>query len=226
MKGSTKILIGVGSALVLGTGTYFLFFRKKKKIMNYNDALKSGLIGEVLWKVIAREGKSKNYTDITPLDGGTVGIAHFAVGGLGELYEHMDTQKYFGKSKEEMIKKYSNSCRPSGKSGNDSGWGCYSQSFWKKGFERFLKSSESKKVQDKAWGEKMRKVVDNATSHGWTTRRQIAIALGIANSKGAGGFNSLAGANGWDAEKTLRAYVGSDAHRQRREDAINKFFAK
>lgn len=226
MKNSTKILIGVGSALVLGGGTYFLLFRKKKTIMNYNDALKSGLIGDILWKVISREGKSKNYTDVTPLDGGTVGIAHFAVGGLGELYEHMDTIKYFGKSKEEMIKNYSNLCRPSGRSGNDTGWGCYSMSWWKDGMERFVKSPDAKKVQDKAWGEKMRKVVDNAASHGWTSRRQIAIALGIANSMGASEFNTLASKNGWDAENTLRAYVGSDAHRQRREDAINKFFAK
>lgn len=193
------------------------------KVNSPEDALKKGLVGDVLWKVISREGVSKKYTHIIPLDGGTVGIAHFAVGGLGELYQHMDTQKYFGKSKQEMIDNYSNSCRPFGKSGNDTGWGCYSKPWWREGMERFLNSSESKKVQDKAWFEKMKPVISNALSHGWNTKRQIAIALGIANSKGAGGFNSLATKHNWDPEKTLQAYNTSD-HYQRRVDAINKHF--
>jgi hypothetical protein len=223
MNTNTKIYIGIGFALAIGTTSYFVFFRKKDNIMNYDDAKKSGLIGDILWKVIAREGSSKNYKDIIPLDGGTVGIAHFAVGGLGNLYEQMDTKKYFGKTKEDMIKNYSNSCRPTGRSGNDSGWGCFSMPWWRKGMDDFLRSSNSKKVQDSAWGAKMEPVVKNATSHGWNSKRQIAIALGVANSKGAGGFNSLAGKNGWDAEKTLKAY-NTSAHYQRRVDAINKNF--
>ncbi len=222
MANTTKILIGLGSVALI-SGGYFLYVKKIKKIKSYEDAQRSGLIGDILWKVISRKGESKNYEDIIPLDGGTVGIAHFAVGGLAELYEHMDTEKYFGKSKDEMISNYSNSCRPSGMNGNDTGWGCYSKDFWRAGMERFLNSSESKKIQDKAWGEKMRSVVGNAVSHGWTSKRQIAIALGVANSKGAGGFNSLAGANDWDAERTLAAYNTSD-HYQRRVDAINEHF--
>lgn len=193
------------------------------KITSSDQALKSGLVGDVLWKVIAREGLSKKYTDVIPLDGGTVGIAHYAVGGLGELYSQMDTNKYFGKSKEEMIKNYSNSCRPSGRSGDDTGWGCYSKDWWREGMTRFVTSSESKKIQDRAWYVKMKPVIDNALSHGWNTKRQIAIALGIANSKGASGFNSLASKYNWDAEKTLNAYNTSD-HYQRRIDAINKYF--
>ncbi len=39
--------------------------------------------------VIARGGKSKNFTDVIALDGGTVGVAHFAAGGLGALYDSM-----------------------------------------------------------------------------------------------------------------------------------------
>ena len=89
--------------------------------------------------------------------------------------------------------------------------------------ERFVNSSESKKGQDRAWYAKMKPVIENALSHGWNTKRQIAIALGIANSKGASGFNSLASKNSWDPEKTLQAYNTSD-HYQRRVDAINKNF--
>jgi hypothetical protein len=158
------------------------------------------------------------------LDGGTVGIAHFAVGGLAELYAQMDTQKYFGKSQQEMINNYSNSCRPSGRSGNDTGWGCYSMKWWKDGMTKFVNSPESKKIQDKTWALKMKGVIEKAISNGWTSQRKIAIALGIANSLGSGGFSSLASKNGWDAEKTLTAYVGSNDHRKRRKEAIDANF--
>lgn len=196
------------------------------KIQSYKDALDSGLISKILDKVISREGQSKRYTDVLPLDGGTVGIAHFAVGGLAELYANMDTVKYFGKSKDEMIKNYSTLCRPSGKSGNDTGWGCYSKQWWKEGMTKFVNSGDSKKVQDYTWALKMKPVIEKAISNKWNTQRQIAIALGIANSVGASGFSSLASKNGWDSEKTLKAYTGSNEHRMRREEAINEFFPK
>ncbi len=197
---------------------------KNIKITSYQDASDTGLIIDVLSKVITREGKSKNYTDLIPLDGGTVGIAHFAVGGLAELYEYMDTEKYFGKSKKEMIDKYSSNCRPAGKSGNDKGWGCYSKPWWKQGMNDFLHSAGGESIQNNVWSLKMKPVIEKVISEGWNTERQIAIALGIANSMGNGGFNRLASKNNWDAEKTLKAYVGSNEHRQRREDAINKHF--
>lgn len=227
MEKRTIIIFGI-VAVVLTAGVILLVKQSKKnmKIQSYKDALDSGLISEVLNKVISREGQSKKYTDIIPLDGGTVGIAHFAVGGLAELYANMDTQKYFGKSKEEMIKNYSTLCRPSGRSGNDTGWGCYSQKWWRDGMTKFVNSSDSKKIQDYTWALKMKPVIEKAISKGWNTQRQIAIALGIANSMGSGGFSSLASNNGWDSEKTLKAYVGSNDHRKRREEAINQFFPK
>jgi hypothetical protein len=193
---------------------------------SYQAVAQSGLIGEVLVKVISREGRSKRYDDLLPLDGGTVGIAHFAVGGLATLYREMDTEEYFHRLEDEMIAKYSSACRPQGKSGDDTGWGCYSNDWWREGMQRFLESPESKEVQDRAWASMMKPVIEQAISHGWTSARQIAIALGIANSLGAGGFNALASKHRWDAEGTLRAYVGSNAHRQRREKAINENFAK
>lgn len=227
MKTKGWIILGV-SAVVLTAGVILLIKLRKKTmdIKSYNDALDSGLISDVLNKVISREGQSKKYTDVIPLDGGTVGVAHFAVGGLAELYAQMDTQKYFGKPQQEMIANYSNACRPSGRSGNDTGWGCYSKSWWREGMQKFVNSPDSKKVQDKAWAIKMKGVIEKAISNGWTSQRKIAIALGIANSVGSGGFSSLASSNGWDAEKTLKAYVGSNEHRKRREEAINQFFPK
>lgn len=231
MSNSTKIVIISGSVLAL-VGIGYLSTKKIKsarsnklrKVASFEVAKKSGLLDGILYNVIAGGGKSKKYSDVLPLDGGTVGIAHFAVGGLSELYNEMDTEKYFGKSKSEMISEYSNSCRPTGKSGNDTGWGCYSKTWWREGMTRFVNSSESKKVQTDAWIKKMQKVVDNAISNGWTTPRQIAIATGIANSVGAGGFNSLAKNNNWDAEKSLIAYAGINEHRLRRVELINQYY--
>ncbi len=195
-------------------------------IESYDEAQNSGLISNILFKVISREGKSKNYTDVIPLDGGTVGIAHFAVGGLGDLYREMDTEKYFGKSATEIIANYSTACRPAGKSGNDTGWGCYSKAWWLKGIKEFVNSQESKQIQDRAWSNKMRPVIEAALSHHWNSPREIAIALGISNSIGGSGFNRLAAQNQWDAESTLTAYVGSNKHRLRRKGAIDKHYPR
>lgn len=200
--------------------------RRGTRYESYEAVAQSGLISKILEKVIVREDGSKDYTDLLPLDGGTVGIAHFAVGGLATLYRHMDTQKYFRRSKQEMIEKYSSKCRPRGKRGNDTGWGCYSQDWWREGMSKFLNSPESKAVQDAAWTSKMKPVIEQAISKGWLSARQIAIALGVANSMGRGGFKSLASSHGWDAEATLRAYAEKSDHRKRREQAINEHFPR
>jgi len=96
----------------------------------------------------------------------------------------------------------------------------------------FLKSSESKELQNKAWALKMKPVIEKVISQDWNTPRQIAIALGIANSVGDAGFNNYATKNKWNAEKTLKAYVGIDpnqcteqTHRCRRAIAINQHFS-
>lgn len=198
----------------------------KTSITSFDEAKNAGLISDILFKVISREGQSKKYTDVIPLDGGTVGIAHFAVGGLGDLYNEMDTIKYFGKPTNEMISKYSAACRPAGKSGNDRGWGCYSKAWWRDGMRAFVNSPESKQIQDKAWSNKMKPVIELALSHHWNTPRSIAIALGIANSIGEGGFKRLAARNHWDAESTLNAYVGSNEHRLRRKQAIDQHYPR
>ena len=192
------------------------------KFTSYDEVLKSGLIGDILYYVISNKEQSKKYTDLLPLDGGTVGIAHFAVGGLEVLYKNMDTQTYFNKTVQQMIEGYSNNCRPAGNQGNDTGWGCYSKTLWKNGMAAFLASAESKNVQNKAWTEKMKDEIEDVIKKGWTTKRQIAIALGIANSLGGGGMKSLANDNKWDAEKTLQAYAGKSDHNDRRKKLIDE----
>lgn len=194
--------------------------------VSYADVAASDVPSITLLKVIARDGKSKRYEDLLPLDGGTVGIAHFAVGGLAPLYRHMDTKKYFNKSPEEMIASFSSGCRPHGQSGHDTGWGCFSKPWWHDGMKAFLASEESQRVQNEAWTEMMQPVIEQALSNGWKDARSIAIALGVANSIGRGGFASLAKTHHWKAEEVLAAYVGTNEHRRRRQQALNENFPK
>lgn len=193
---------------------------------NYDDVVGSDLQRTVLHSVIARDGQSKRPTDLLPLDGGTVGIAHFAVGGLAELYRQMDTQKFFQKSREEMIEKFSSACRPNGKTGNDTGWGCFTQDWWRDGMKAFLDSEGSLAIQESSWASMMKPVIERALSEGWRDRRSLAIALGVANSMGKGGFANLAEQEQWDAEAVLKAYAGTSEHRKRRQEAIDKHFPK
>lgn len=218
----TKVLwyrFGLGCTIVLWSLT-----STAESFQTYDQVATSSLLQNVLWRVIAREGRSKNYTDLIPLDGGTVGIAHFAVGGLGTLYANMDTDKFFSKSQEIMRSHFTADCRPPGKQGNDTGWGCYSKPWWKQGMRNFLNSDSSQDVQHKAWAQMMEPVINNALSHSWQSERQLAIALSIANSLGATGFSRLAKQQGWDAEKTLAAYAQRSAHTQRRKDALDEHF--
>lgn len=223
---SSHFYSGVRFFLLVVFISLFVPIANAEVFVTYGQVTAAGIPGKVLLKVIARDGKSKNYDDLLPLDGGTVGIAHFARGGLANLYKRMDTKKYFDRSLEEMISKYSTLCRPEGKRGDDSGWGCYSKPWWHDGMSRFLKSAESRDIQDAAWGAKMKPVVEVAISHGWKTSRELAIALGIANSLGTTGFKRLAEKSDWAAEATLNAYTSDNAHRLRRKAAIDEHFPK
>ncbi len=198
----------------------------RETFQSYEDFARSTVPQDILWKVLARNGMSKTYTQVFALDGGTVGIANFAVGGLAGLYKLMDTDKYFARSREDMINNYSSSCRPGTHRGNDTGWGCYSQKWWREGMERFVRSPESHDVQNRAWLAEMRPTVELALEHGWTDSRSLAIATGIANSMGAGGFKDLAAKHGWQSEQVLSAYASGDAHRERRRDAIDVAFPR
>ena len=195
---------------------------------------------KTLRMVIANNYKSKKYTDVLALDGGSIGIAHFAAGGLNSLYRAMGdsiTQKYFGRSVSALISfskskdtgaKGSGPCKGStGVGKNDDGTGCYAVDWWRRGMEAFVKDPRSQEIQDSAWYKSKAKGVSaviGTDPYGWSTSRQYAIAAGIANSKGVGGFKRLAAANGYDAEKTLAAYAALSAHKMRRANLINQHF--
>jgi len=191
-----------------------------------------------LYYVVSKKEKSKKWDDVIALDGGSIGIAHFAAGGLYSLYSTMGddvSQKYFGRSVSQL-KSFSgqkNKCKGSTpQSENDNGSGCYSTDWWRSGMQKFTAGPESKRVQTAAWmSSKAGPASEKAKAHGWVTGRQFAIAAGISNSLGVGGFTKLAGKAAWDAEKTLLGYVNgitignanasNKRHWQRRADVIN-----
>lgn len=92
--------------------------------------------------------------------------------------------------------------------------------------ERFVDSPGSETVQNQAWLDQMRPTVEIAIEHGWKDGRSLAVATGVANSIGGGGFKCLANQRGWLPEDALEKYVGTNAHRKRREDAINAAFPR
>ncbi|MCS6911682.1 MAG: PEGA domain-containing protein [Myxococcales bacterium] len=165
-------------------------------------------IARTLHGVIADHCRSKNYTDLLPLDGGTVGISHFAAGSLRTLYRHMDLRKYFGKHAEHIP------ARP------------YRFGWWRAGMWRFLHSPESRAVQQRAWKAYITPVLMEALKHGWSTDRELAIAAGVGNSLGPVGFVRLARRHRWNPEETLLAYARMTAHKERRRLRINREFPR
>ena len=165
----------------------------------------------------SRGCRGKRYTDVLHLDSGTIGIAHWASGGLCKIYQSMDTEKYFGKSQSEMCNRYAS--KSSGASDND---------WWIRGFQNWVRDVKPS-VQDKLFRESRQPAIDEAIRNGWRTDRQLAIAVGVSNSYGNSGFKSKARARNWDAEKILREYVykfGNDysSHKNKRRVQIDKWF--
>ena len=177
---------------------------------------------KTIYGVIAHEGgksefggKGKKFTDLFGLDSGTVGICHFAASGLCSLYKNMDTQKYFNRSSSEMCDNWAN--------GNS---GAYDQEWWRKGMEEFVNNPDNEMIQVNTCKKSRSSAIRRAKENGWTTDREFAIAAGVSNSYGNGGFGKNAKRLNWDAEKVLDWYGNESAHQGRRKGLINKWFPK
>lgn len=163
-------------------------------------------IDRALHGVIANHCKSKHYQDILALDGGTVGISHFATGSLRTLYEEIDLPRYFGAHARRIPR------RP------------YRLSWWRTGMGHFLASNEARPAQLRAWRRYITPSLAAALDHGWTTERALAIAASIGNSLGAGGFRRLAQRSHWQAELALRNYARMSQHKERRRMRLDREF--
>lgn len=188
---------------------------------SYDDVAQSSLPENVLCHVIARDGKSRTTQTyfrwmgvrlvslILPRAASTRSTTTWIRTGI------------LGKTEQRCV---NNTPRPADKKGDDTGWGCYSQKWWNEGMRKFLEANESKDIQHRAWAQLMKPVIKDALAHKWQSGRQLAIALSIANSLGAAGFNRLATKEQWDAEKSLNAYAQTSDHTKRRRDALNQTF--
>ncbi len=220
MKNYTNILIIGGSLLAVG----LLFaFGRKNKMKDFWDRILYGVISVEYGfntpcdNIYSKGCSGKRYTDVLYLDSGTIGIAHWASGGLCKIYKSMDTQKYFGRSQEEMCKNYAS--KTSGASNND---------WWIKGFQRWVRETP-KSVQDNLFIESRQPAVDEAIKNGWKTDRELAIAVGVANSYGNSGFIQRAKNRNWDSERIINEYVnkfgaGFSNHKNKRKKQIDKWF--
>ncbi len=225
-KGLLYSLVGVTMAFI-GILAYNKF--KNKKITIDTKTTSNNFWKKVLYGVISveygfntpcnnitgRGCRGKRYTDVIDLDGGTIGIAHFASGGLKKVYEAMDTEKYFGRSEKEMTDNYA--FRKSGASNNK---------WWIDGFTRWVNDRKNDKVQDKLFKTSRQQAVNDAKKNGWKTDREFAIAVGVSNSFGNAGFRKNASLNDWNAEKVLQWYRSGNTHRNKRAVQIDKWFPK
>ena len=240
MNKKLNIALTVVSVLFIGvSGTLLFKYIRNKRKSNFKDVnaktTKDNFWEKVLFGVISREyggGKDcpsncsskgcygKRYTDVLCLDSGTIGIAHFAAGGLKKVYEAMDTEKYFGRSEKEMTDNYA--FKKSGASNNK---------WWIDGFTRWVNDRRNDKVQDKLFKTSRQQAVNDAKKNGWKTDREFAIAVGVSNSYGNSGFRTKASRYNWDAEKIINAYVykfGNEfsPHKNKRKNQIDKWFPK
>jgi len=170
------------------------------------NASNDSSISRIITNVISDQGRSKDYSDLF-LDSNqytAVGILHFTKSGLKNLYDAMDTVKYFGKSNTEMIdtiKKYN------GKELNDESWA--------RGMRSFLRSRDSSIVQDRAALNKF-KPYFRKYANNWSTPREYAIGVSIINSSPRN-FKNFGQQHEWDAEKMMYTYCKfeSDKHVKR-----------
>jgi peptidoglycan hydrolase-like protein with peptidoglycan-binding domain len=163
---------------------------------NEQAAISDDLIIEIINGTISAGG-SKNYTDLF-LDSNSdtaVGILHFTKRGLKKLYKEMDTEKYFGKSQDEMIKSIKRY------NGDE-----MKHSDWKKAMTRFLNSPESQTVQNRAATKKFKEgLVTPINKGGWNTPREYAVGMFYLNSYPRCLYQ-IGPKYNWDAEQMLRAY--------------------
>ncbi len=181
----------------------------------------------------------KMFNDLVALDSGTVGIAHWAAGGLSKLYQAIDCQTYFGKSLSELKRNYAH------KKSN-----AYSHLWWRVGFKKWFENEpKNKMIQQRVWRASRQGAVQWAIAMGWKTNRALAISCAISNTQGNGGFKMLSKGThpdyDWPAfryldnshEEAIKGYIHKfslkrleenniSGHRSRRLDQINKWFPK
>ena len=202
-----------------------------------DDAYKRALIG-----VISKNQTSKDYDHVKPIDGGSVGIAHWAGSGINKLLASHGSamvQAAFGMSIGSVsglncrygLGRTKNGKIKSGKKKTEAGqMGCYGLGWWRIGMKKLLSHPKSKEIQEQHW---KKTKWDPATS--WMasqpaaadkfyTERHYSIVSGISNTIGVGGMQKLARrANiNFDPEKMLEAYIFEPMGYANQTDALKR----
>jgi hypothetical protein len=190
---------------------------------------------DIVWRVIAGEGKSKDYkahgsTNSKGLfidsEGDTaVGVLHFTTSGLPKLYNEMGNvvEKYFPGKTVNDLKSFSKKANGSeiqlGKKDPEKhGW-------WTEGMIKFLDSEDSKPVQDKAAIKKFKSGFNNWKGSKWVkSPRDLAIFISLANSKWSY-IRDAGKETGWKPDKMLDWYKEKTGGRTR-IGLVNKLFPK
>jgi hypothetical protein len=203
------------------------------------ESSSTALQKEILWKVIADEGRSKDWDHLIPLDGGSVGIAHFASGGINGLYEEFGDEgvrKWFTQYNPEInsvqaLKDATATgggahCRR-GSAGNSGPGTCWSMSWWKNGMRAFLADGETKAIQFRAWQNLVVQAAEGlVVSYGgaWSTNRGRAIAYSLTNSGGTSMLNRMSNGGSSSPNDTMEAYNRSIGRVRTRMRVLNRLY--
>ena len=179
-----------------------------KKIRLMESSLSADAVEQAIWKIIARDGKSKDYEDFGKdrLGKTFIGILHFTDSGLERLYKKMGdtiTKQYFGKSVKQMIDEI-----PTYLIWEEAEDFNNYRNQWKK----FLSSPSSIGIQDEAAYDKFKDKLSNTP---FSSEREIAIGISIANSSPRQ-LKELGAEHKWDAEKMLRDYCKSQCEKEKK----------
>lgn len=187
-------------------------------IKSYSEFVNEGNIFEatiaskdmkrIVWEVIARKGKSKDYADFgEDVNNYTfIGLLHFTGSGLKRFYKEMGdsiTKKYFGKSVKLMISEI-----PKYKTWEEaSDFNKYREN-WKS----FLKSEHSINIQDRV---AYKRFSEDLNKTPFSTLREYAIGISIHNSSPAQLFK-FGKMHKWDAEKMMLEYCKFHCNKRKR----------
>ena len=140
-------------------------------------------------------GTGKAFNDLFELDGGTMGIAHYAKGGLADFIEYMIDKygysTFFSKgSKSEVIKITKNGVNYRDVKKGATPYGAYEVSWVRKGLEKIVGNSKYDIDQFNFLKQKRSRAIKGIYAKfgdkGWNTERAFAITGAIANSYGGG----------------------------------------
>jgi len=156
-----------------------------------------------LWKNVLSYPQSrtkKTYDYLDWVAGETAfGALHWTGSGFPQLYRIMGddvTQKYFGKSVEELIN-FTNEVKTKE----------LNYPWWENGMRNFMKSPENITVQNEAIHNKFTKMFRRygVLDKGWSTPRQYAIGMSLINSAPKC-FKDAGKKYNWNAEEMMRYY--------------------